>query len=33
MSEDNRPPLTEDQIRAYTIGQLKPLSSRIVISD
>ena len=28
-----RPPLTEEQIRAYTIGELKPLQARIVIVD
>ena len=33
MSEDNRTPLTEEQIRAYTIGELKPLSGRILIVD
>jgi GrpB-like predicted nucleotidyltransferase (UPF0157 family) len=26
---DNRPPSTEEDIRAYTIGELKPLSGRI----
>jgi len=26
-------PTTEEQIRAYTIGELKPLSSRILIQD
>ncbi len=30
---DNRPPLTEEQIRTHTIGALKPLSSRILIVD
>jgi len=30
---DNRPPLTAEQIRSYTIGELKPLSCRIVIVD
>jgi GrpB-like predicted nucleotidyltransferase (UPF0157 family) len=30
---DNRPPLTEEQIRSYTIGELKPLSGRILIVD
>src|SRR5579864_7658699 len=29
----NRPPLTEEQIRTHTIGELKPLSSRILIVD
>jgi GrpB-like predicted nucleotidyltransferase (UPF0157 family) len=33
MSEDNRTPLTEDQIRSYTIGELRPLSGRILIVD
>jgi GrpB-like predicted nucleotidyltransferase (UPF0157 family) len=28
---DNRPPLTAEQIRAPTIGELKPLSGRILI--
>ncbi len=28
---DNRPPLTEEQIRILTIGELKPLSGRILI--
>jgi GrpB-like predicted nucleotidyltransferase (UPF0157 family) len=30
---DNRTPLTEKQIRAHTIGDLKPLSGRILIVD
>jgi GrpB-like predicted nucleotidyltransferase (UPF0157 family) len=30
---DNRPPLTEEQIRTHTIGELKPLSCRILIVD
>ena len=30
---DNRPPLTDDQIRALTIGELKPLADRIHIAD
>ena len=30
---DNRTPRTEEEIRAYTIGELKPLSSRILIVD
>src|SRR5260370_37345501 len=30
---DNRPPLTEEQIRTLTIGELKPLSCRILIVD
>jgi GrpB-like predicted nucleotidyltransferase (UPF0157 family) len=30
---DNRPPLTEEQIRTHTIGELKPLSGRIPIVD
>src|SRR5438552_3939607 len=30
---DNRTPPTEEEIRAYTIGELKPLSSRILIVD
>jgi GrpB-like predicted nucleotidyltransferase (UPF0157 family) len=30
---DNRTPRTEEEIRAYTIGKLKPLSSRILIVD
>jgi GrpB-like predicted nucleotidyltransferase (UPF0157 family) len=29
----NRPPLTEDQIRAATIGEPKPLNSRIPLVD
>jgi GrpB-like predicted nucleotidyltransferase (UPF0157 family) len=29
----NRRPLTDEQIRTYTIGALKPLSSRILIVD
>jgi GrpB-like predicted nucleotidyltransferase (UPF0157 family) len=29
----NRPPLTEEQIRAHTIGELRPLSSRIQIVE
>ena len=29
----NRTPLTEEQIRAYTIGELQPSSSRILIVD
>ena len=33
MSKDNRPPLTEEQIRAYTIGELNLLSGRILIVD
>lgn len=33
MSNDNRIPLTEAQIRAYTIGELKPFSGRILIVD
>jgi GrpB-like predicted nucleotidyltransferase (UPF0157 family) len=38
MSKETQPPnkytpLTEEQIRAYTIGELKPLSSRILIVD
>jgi GrpB-like predicted nucleotidyltransferase (UPF0157 family) len=32
-SSDNRPPLTEEQIRTHTIGELKPLSGRILIVD
>src|SRR6266852_531133 len=28
---DNRPPLTEEQIRILTIGELKPLTGRILI--
>ena len=30
---DDRTPLTEDQIRAHTIGELKPLSGPIRIVD
>jgi GrpB-like predicted nucleotidyltransferase (UPF0157 family) len=30
---DNRTPLTEEQIRAHTIGELKPLSCPILIVD
>jgi len=30
---DDRAPLTEEQIRALTIGELKPLSSRILLVD
>ena len=30
---DNRPPLTEEQIRTLTIGELKPLAGRILIVD
>jgi GrpB-like predicted nucleotidyltransferase (UPF0157 family) len=30
---DNRAPLTEEQIRAHTIGELKPLSGPILIVD
>jgi len=30
---DNRAPATDEQIRAYTIGELKALSSRIEIAD
>jgi GrpB-like predicted nucleotidyltransferase (UPF0157 family) len=30
---DNHSPVTEEQIRAYTIGELKPLSGRIQIVD
>lgn len=30
---DNRTPRTEEEIRAHTIGELKPLSSRILIVD
>jgi GrpB-like predicted nucleotidyltransferase (UPF0157 family) len=30
---DNRGPRTEEEIRIYTIGELKPLSGRIVIVD
>ena len=30
---DNRRPRTEEEIRAHTIGELKPLSSRILIVD
>ena len=30
---DNSTPRTEEEIRAYTIGELKPLSSRILIVD
>jgi GrpB-like predicted nucleotidyltransferase (UPF0157 family) len=30
---DDRAPLSEEQIRAYTIGELKPLSDRIHIVD
>ncbi len=30
---DNRIPRTEEEIRAYTIGELKPLSSRILIVE
>src|SRR5271167_3616707 len=30
---DNRTPRTEEEIRTYTIGELKPLSSRILIVD
>ena len=29
----NRPPRTEEQIRTHTIGELKPLSGRILIVD
>lgn len=29
----DRPPLTEEQIRACTIGELKPLSGQILIAD
>jgi GrpB-like predicted nucleotidyltransferase (UPF0157 family) len=29
----NRPPLTEEQIRTHTIGELNPLSCRILIAD
>jgi GrpB-like predicted nucleotidyltransferase (UPF0157 family) len=29
----NRPPFTEEQIRTHTIGELKPLASRILIVD
>ena len=29
----NRPPLTGEQIRTHTIGELKPLSNRILIVD
>jgi GrpB-like predicted nucleotidyltransferase (UPF0157 family) len=31
--QQNRPPLTEQQIRIHTIGELNPLSSRILIVD
>jgi len=30
---DNRPPLTEEQIRTHTIGELQPFSGRILIVD
>ena len=30
---DNRTPRTEEEIRTHTIGELKPLSSRILIVD
>ena len=30
---DNQTPRTEEEIRAYTIGELKPLSSRILIVE
>ncbi len=30
---DNRTPRTEEEIRAYTIGELKPLSSRVLIVE
>jgi GrpB-like predicted nucleotidyltransferase (UPF0157 family) len=30
---DNRTPRTEEEIRTHTIGELKPLSSRILIAD
>jgi GrpB-like predicted nucleotidyltransferase (UPF0157 family) len=30
---DNRPPLTEKQIRTHTIGELKPLAGRILLVD
>lgn len=30
---DNRTPRTAEEIRTYTIGELKPLSSRILIAD
>ena len=30
---ENRPRLTEEQIRTHTIGELKPLSGRILIVD
>jgi GrpB-like predicted nucleotidyltransferase (UPF0157 family) len=30
---DNHTPRTEEEIRAYTIGELKPLSSRILIVE
>ncbi len=38
MSKDNQKPtlgapFTEEQIRAYTVGELKPLSSNILIAD
>ncbi|HKO03562.1 MAG TPA: GrpB family protein [Candidatus Acidoferrales bacterium] len=29
----NRPPLTEEQIRSHTIGDLQPLSGRILVVD
>src|SRR5271167_852495 len=29
----NRPPLTDEQIHTYTIGELNPLSGRILIVD
>lgn len=30
---DNNTPRTDGQIRAHTIGELKPLSGRILIAD
>ena len=30
---DNRTPRPEEEIRTHTIGELKPLSSRILIAD
>jgi len=30
---DNRPPITEEQIRTHTIGELQPLAGRIPIAD
>jgi HAD superfamily hydrolase (TIGR01549 family) len=33
VGSNNRPPLTEEEIRTLTIGELKPLSCRILIAD